>query len=63
MKKTCHSLNEVLKLVEIRKPKIVGIDGIDGGGKSTLARNIASKFSYSHIELDKYLKTKGGQIF
>jgi len=39
---------------------IIALDGVDGAGKSTLARQIADTFSASWFEVDAYIKEKRG---
>jgi len=38
----------------------VGIDGIDGAGKSTLARELSSALGLPHISLDSFLEREQG---
>lgn len=54
MKET-SSVSEILKELK-KKFSLIIIDGVDGSGKSTIAREISQRLGYSHIELDKYLE-------
>ncbi len=47
--------DEIISLIQIKKIKVLGIDGNDGVGKTTLASEIAEKLGLTHIEVDKYL--------
>lgn len=39
---------------------VIALEGIDGAGKSTLARTIADEFAASWFELDAYIATRRG---
>jgi adenylate kinase family enzyme len=54
--------NIVIENIKRIKPKIIGIDGTDGIGKTTLAKEL-EKLSYKRISLDDYLKNKSGEYF
>lgn len=56
--------DQAVVLEEIREnmPKIVGIDGIDGLGKTPLAKEV-EKLGYLRISLDDYLVKKSGGYF
>jgi hypothetical protein len=55
-------INSVLQKIKETTPKIVGIDGIDGVGKTTLAKDIET-LSYKRISVDEYLNKKSGGYF
>lgn len=54
---------DIVELLRINKPKIIGIDGKDGTGKSTLAKELSNKLSYKIICLDNYINKKQGGYF
>lgn len=50
-------------LHEVEDTKKIGIDGIDGVGKSTLAGTLANHLGVDHIDIDNYLdKNHGGYL-
>jgi len=52
--------DEVIQKILKEHPRIIGIDGVDGAGKTTIAKRIG-KHSYHRISLDSYLrKNKDG---
>lgn len=55
-------IDPILQYVKDKKPQIVGIDGIDGVGKTSLAKDIG-KLGYTRISLDDYVKNKSGGYF
>lgn len=44
------------------KPIVIGIDGADGAGKTTIAKQIAVAINASHIELDNFLDKHKGRF-
>jgi len=51
----------ILDVVSILKGdscRLIGIDGICGIGKSTLAEQLSDELNYYHINLDDYLEKK-----
>lgn len=54
--------NELIDLVR-SDHSIIGIDGIDGVGKSTIAEMISTKYGHTHLNLDDYLEKKKGGYF
>ncbi|OGM11144.1 hypothetical protein A2Z22_01005 [Candidatus Woesebacteria bacterium RBG_16_34_12] len=58
---TNNSGDIVLDLKKL-SPDIIGVDGIDGVGKTSFARNIR-KLGYEIISIDNYLKKKSGGYF
>jgi hypothetical protein len=56
-------IDELIAAVRRRNPKRVGIDGVDGAGKSHLSLTVASELNAPVIELDKYVeKHRGGYV-
>lgn len=55
-------VNDVLQKIKETTPNIVGIDGNDGVGKTSLAKGI-EKLGYKRISLDDFLKKKSGEYF
>lgn len=54
---------DIIEFLITKKPKIIGIDGKDGTGKSTLAKELSNKLSYKIICLDNYINKKQGGYF
>ncbi len=54
--------NDILQKIKTTNPRIVGIDGDDGIGKTSLAKDI-EKFGYKRISLDDFLRKKSGGYF
>lgn len=52
----------VISNIRINGYRIIGIDGIDGAGKTTLAKEL-EKIGYLRISLDDYLVKKSGEYF
>ncbi len=56
--------NQLVEKIKLINPKIVGIDGIDGVGKSTIIAPLISKIIKARIiNIDKYLNEKQGKYF
>jgi hypothetical protein len=53
-------VNGLIATLRDRKPKRVGIDGLDGAGKSHLSLAIASELNAAVIELDEYVEKNRG---
>lgn len=60
--KITDEINDVLDVIKTTTPKVVGVDGIDGVGKTSLAKDM-EKFGYKRISLDDLLKRKSGGYF
>ncbi|MEJ2657251.1 MAG: hypothetical protein P8012_08630 [Desulfobacterales bacterium] len=54
------NVNEVAAYIRTRGYCRIGVDGIDGVGKSTLAAVLASTLGMRHLNLDDYLVKKQG---
>jgi len=54
------SCNQLAKIIRDGNYKIVGIDGKDGAGKSTIARKVSSELKIRHINLDDYVEKHSG---
>ena len=57
-----YNPEEVFQKIQEKHPRIIGIDGIDGAGKTTFAKKMAEK-SYHRISLDNYLNKKQDGYF
>lgn len=55
-------IDDIFEAIKTSNPKIVGVDGIDGVGKTFLAKDI-EKLGYKRISLDDFLKRKSGGYF
>jgi len=51
-------ITELNTAIGNRKGAIIGIDGCDGVGKTTLGRNIAKLLKMKHLDLDAYIIEK-----
>lgn len=61
MKTVVSDLDGLIAALKSRKPKHVGIDGVDGVGKSRLSLHVARELNAAVIELDEYVeKNQGG---
>ena len=57
------SVEDLVSFVQERSAQRIGIDGVDGVGKTTLAVNLAERLSYPLVSLDDYLdRNKGGFV-
>lgn len=52
---------ELFSILENQNYRIIGIDGMDGAGKSFIANKVATKFDLRHINLDDYVEKNKGQ--
>ncbi len=59
MQKTSDS-GELVDKVRLANVNLIGIDGIDGSGKTTLSIKIAEELGYTHIKLDDYVSENCG---
>ena len=55
-------ISEIVTSLKTTKPCLIGIDGMDGAGKSTLAKDLSCQLGYAHINLDDYLEKNRGQF-
>ena len=51
----CTDCKTLCELIANAKPKIIGIDGTDGTGKSYLSKRVASTLNFGHVEVDKFI--------
>jgi adenylate kinase family enzyme len=57
------TLIRAIRNLSLNSPSVISIDGVDGVGKSTLARKITEELSLPHIEIDAFVQAqKGGYI-
>lgn len=54
--------DKIFQEIMDKRPKFVGVDGIDGVGKTTFAKRF-KKLGYKSISIDTYLKKKSGGYF
>jgi len=59
MKET-SDVNEIVELINGGTFQLIGIDGIDGAGKSTLAEKLSGLLGLNHINLDDYAEKEKG---
>jgi len=57
-----YDTDEVIQKILKECPRIIGIDGVDGAGKTTFAKRIA-KHSYHRVSIDSYLDKKQDGYF
>lgn len=55
-----HALIKCIENLSLKSPGIVSIDGVDGVGKSTLARKIVEELTLSYVEIDTFVKEQQG---
>jgi len=53
-------LAEYLLALELPGGSLIAVDGMDGSGKSHLARKLAEKLGAEHVEIDRFLNQKHG---
>jgi uridine kinase len=54
-------LLEIVNDLRIVQPRIIGIDGVDGSGKSVLASSLSEELGYPHLNLDDFLEENRGE--
>lgn len=52
----------LLHALRLRRPRLVGVDGDMGAGKTTIATKIAERLSYSCIHLDSFMEKGRGSF-
>jgi hypothetical protein len=58
-----EKLVDIAKEIKRKNAIVVAIDGVDGSGKSTVARELSEMLGIIHIDLDDYLeKNQGGYV-
>jgi len=55
-----QDLAEYLLASELPGGSLITVDGLDGSGKTYLAKALADKFGYRHVEIDRFLNQKQG---
>lgn len=55
-------INQIIELIKCGDFKLIGIDGIDGTGKSTLAEKLSVSTGLLHINLDDYIEKEKGNF-
>ena len=53
--------SKITTVLRTMQPRFVGIDGVDGSGKSLLASLLSRKLGWPHINLDDYVEENMGQ--
>lgn len=56
-------INVAIEKLNVSHPKLIGIDGIDGIGKTTMATKLASELQYQVISIDDYLNKNQGSYY
>jgi len=59
MKETSN-INEIVELINGGTYQLICIDGVDGAGKSTLAKNLSESLGVNCITLDDYVENEKG---
>lgn len=54
------NIQDVIKTIAINNPKIIGVDGINGAGKSCFTGILSSCIDYFYISLDDYVQNNMG---
>ena len=63
MKPVAASKKSLYSAIALDQPTRLGIDGLDGLGKSHLARDLADAFGFKDVELDSFvMKNRGGYV-
>ena len=55
-----EDLTEHLLSLELTGGSLITVDGMDGSGKTYLAKALADKLRYRHVEIDRFLNKKQG---
>lgn len=55
-------ISEIVRTLEATKFRLIGIDGVDGSGKSALAKALSGELGNIHVNLDDYLDKNRGQF-
>jgi hypothetical protein len=62
--RSLSSIEELIREIKIREPRqermLIGIDGMDGVGKTTLAKQLKGALGATLVSLDEYLDRKKG---
>ncbi len=59
MQKTAEAY-EILRVLSTKQPRLVGVDGVDGSGKSWLATLLSKELGWAHIDLDDHIENNMG---
>ncbi|HNY51466.1 MAG TPA: shikimate kinase [Smithella sp.] len=52
--------SEILRILTTTQPRLVGVDGVDGSGKSWLATLLSKELGWPHIDLDDHIENNMG---
>jgi uridine kinase len=55
------SISEIVTILKETRIRLIGIDGIDGVGKSMLATKLSQELGYTHLNIDDYIDKNHGQ--
>jgi cytidylate kinase len=55
-------ISEIMMRMKTANPRIIGIDGVDGSGKSTLPELLSQEMDYIHLNVDDYLEKNRGHF-